>query len=72
MTRPFFGAGAANGEEWKEESGEPVAGVLYRTPDGAERVATADLTIVCDGMYSSLRSKLSVPNIRCAVGPWAP
>jgi 2-polyprenyl-6-methoxyphenol hydroxylase-like FAD-dependent oxidoreductase len=57
---------AANGEEWREGEGAPVAGVLYRTPDGAERVASADLTIVCDGMYSSLRSKLSVPNIRCA------
>lgn len=32
--------------------------------DGTERIARADLTIVCDGMYSSLRSKLSVPQIR--------
>ena len=39
--------------------------MLYKAADGAERVARADLSIICDGMYSSLRSKLSTPRIRC-------
>ena len=55
------------GEEWREGSGEPVSGVLYKAADGAERIARADLSIICDGMYSSLRSKLSTPQIRWAV-----
>ena len=40
-----------------------VAGVMYKTPDGVERVAKAYLTIVCDGMYSNLRKHLSEPNV---------
>ncbi|CAK0785279.1 hypothetical protein CVIRNUC_008485 [Coccomyxa viridis] len=52
------------GEEWREGSGEAVSGVLYKAADGAERIARADLSIICDGMYSSLRSKLSTPRIR--------
>lgn len=41
-----------------------MRGVLYRTPDGQERVAHGHLTVVCDGMYSSLRGKLSQPDIK--------
>ena len=42
----------------------PVRGVSYRSAaDGRLRVAKAHLTIVCDGMYSNLRSKLSTPQI---------
>ena len=40
-----------------------MSGVLYKTPDGKERCARADLTIVCEGMYSNLRSKLTQPKI---------
>ena len=40
-----------------------MAGVAYRTRDGAEHVAAGGLTIVCDGMYSGLRGKLSAPRI---------
>lgn len=39
--------------------------MLYKSADGSERTARADLSIICDGMYSSLRSKLSTPRIRC-------
>ncbi len=56
---------AERGEEWREGSGEAVSGVLYKAADGSERIARADLSIICDGMYSSLRSKLSTPRIRC-------
>ena len=56
---------ADRGEEWREGSGEAVSGVLYKAADGSERTARADLSIICDGMYSSLRSKLSTPRIRC-------
>ncbi|BDA46860.1 Squalene epoxidase 1 [Coccomyxa sp. Obi] len=52
------------GEEWREDSEEAVSGVLYKAADGSERTARADLSIICDGMYSSLRNKLSTPNIR--------
>ena len=44
--------------------GEAVQGVLYKAKDGQERIARAHLTIVCDGMYSNLRSKLSRPKIK--------
>jgi len=36
--------------------GEAVQGVAYKGVDGSTRVAQANLTIVCDGMYSNLRS----------------
>ena len=36
--------------------GEAVQGVAYKASDGETRVAKANLTIVCDGMYSNLRS----------------
>lgn len=55
---------AERGEEWREGSKEAVSGVLYKAADGSERTARADLSIICDGMYSSLRSKLSTPHIR--------
>ena len=52
---------AGGGDNWRE--GDAVAGVLYSRPgcDGdvtatrQEAKALAHLTIVCDGMYSSLR-----------------
>ena len=44
--------------------GEAVHGVLYKSGDGKQRVAKAALTIVCDGMHSNLRSKLSQPKIQ--------
>jgi squalene monooxygenase len=45
------------GEDWEE--GEVVTGVRYKSSsDGKDRTALAHLTIVCDGMYSSFRSKL--------------
>jgi squalene monooxygenase len=49
------------GGDWKE--GEVVAGAKYRA-DGNEFVSSAHLTVVCDGMYSALRSKLSKPDLR--------
>lgn len=53
---------AEHGESWTE--GEAVRGVLYRDRQGKERVAAAALTVVCDGMYSNLRGKLSQPRIQ--------
>lgn len=41
-----------------------VRGVQYKDSAGVERVALAALTVVCDGMYSNLRSKLSQPKIQ--------
>jgi squalene monooxygenase len=47
-----------------------VTGVVYRHlgPEAdavpSERSARAHLTIVCDGMYSSLRKHLSQPKVR--------
>jgi squalene monooxygenase len=60
----LIAARAPGGREWCE--GEVVTGVAYRTPDGQERAAAADLTVACDGMYSSLRAKLTVPQARRA------
>lgn len=52
-----------NGEggDWKE--GEVVTGVKYKTGDGVTRSAHAHLTLVCDGMYSNFRTRLSEPDI---------
>mmetsp|Transcript_3063 Transcript_3063/g.7681 ORF Transcript_3063/g.7681 Transcript_3063/m.7681 type:complete len:513 (-) Transcript_3063:644-2182(-) len=50
------------GGDWDE--GQVVAGVAYKTGDGVERTARAHLTIVCDGMYSSMRKRLSEPKIK--------
>lgn len=50
------------GEDWEE--GQVVTGVRYRGADGADTAALAHLTIVCDGMYSIFRKKLSVPDIK--------
>lgn len=56
------GCPAGNGEQWRED--EAVAGVRYKSTDANIHDACAALTLVCDGMYSSLRAKLSVPNIQ--------
>ena len=54
---------AASGKEWAE--GDVVAGVAYRRAGEEEdRVARGSLTVVCDGMYSTLRNALSVPDIK--------
>lgn len=51
------------GQDWEE--GRVVTGVKYKaSSDDAEVVSLAHLTVVCDGMYSSLRSKLAVPNMK--------
>eukprot|EP01025_Chloroclados_australasicus_P010239 TRINITY_DN1408_c0_g1_i1.p1 TRINITY_DN1408_c0_g1~~TRINITY_DN1408_c0_g1_i1.p1 ORF type:complete len:546 (-),score=66.46 TRINITY_DN1408_c0_g1_i1:926-2476(-) len=52
----------ANGEAWKED--EAVCGVAYKTKDGQEHIAKSYLTIVCDGMFSTLRKNLSQPDIQ--------
>lgn len=49
-----------DGEEWQE--GHVVAGVSY-SAGGAVHSASAHLTLVCDGMYSALRTRLSKPVI---------
>jgi squalene monooxygenase len=54
---------SADGEEWRE--GTVVAGVAYRRAgEDSDRVARASLTVVCDGMYSTLRNGLSTPDIK--------
>lgn len=45
------------GAEWSE--GQVVTGVQYKAADGEEIVAKAHLTVVCDGMYSAFRTKLT-------------
>jgi 2-polyprenyl-6-methoxyphenol hydroxylase-like FAD-dependent oxidoreductase len=53
----------ADGSEWRE--GAVVSGVAYRrTGEEEDRLAHASLTVVCDGMYSTLRNGLSVPDIK--------
>jgi len=57
-------SGAASSSSSRAPPSRPVRGVSYRSAcDGQQRVARAHLTIVCDGMYSNLRSKLSTPQI---------
>lgn len=53
---------AGQGADWK--GNEAVSGVVYKDKEGIERAAHASLTVVCDGMYSNLRSKLSRPKIQ--------
>lgn len=54
---------SADGEEWRE--GTVVAGVAYRrSGEETERLARGSLTVVCDGMYSTLRNNLSTPDIK--------
>jgi squalene monooxygenase len=54
---------ADKGEDWEE--GQVVTGVKYKaTKDGEDKTALAHLTIVCDGMYSSFRTKLGKPDIK--------
>ena len=51
-----------SGNAWEE--GQVVTGVKYKaSSDGQEVSALAHLTIVCDGMYSTFRKKLSKPDI---------
>ncbi|DBB08092.1 hypothetical protein WJX82_004601 [Trebouxia sp. C0006] len=50
------------GKEWQD--GQAVTGVLYKTSDDQEHVATANLTVVCDGMHSTLRKKLGTPDLK--------
>ena len=53
----------ADGAAWEE--GRVVAGVAYRREgESTDRVALASLTVVCDGMYSTLRNNLSTPDIK--------
>ena len=49
--------------------GEAVQGVAYKSSDGETRVVKANLTIVCDGMYSNLRSVIlsSTSQGQCAL-----
>lgn len=57
-------ASTASSSSSRPPPSRPVRGVSYRSAvDGAQRVAKSHLTIVCDGMYSNLRSKLSTPQI---------
>ena len=54
---------AADGVEWQE--GEVVAGVAYRREgEEQDRIARGWLTVVCDGMYSTLRNHLLTPDIK--------
>ena len=54
---------SADGEEWRD--GTVVAGVAYRRAgEDKDRVARGSLTVVCDGMYSTLRNNLSTPDIK--------
>lgn len=54
----------SKGTDFREsESGESVCGVRYRSGD-TDRIARAYLTIVCDGMYSSLRRSFVSPSIQ--------
>ena len=41
-----------------------MTGVLYKSSDDQEHIATANLTVVCDGMHSTLRKKLGTPDLR--------
>lgn len=51
-----------SGEEWAEDM--PVGGVAYRKAgEPQDRIARAGLTMVCDGMYSTLRTKFLTPEI---------
>ena len=54
---------SADGAEWRD--GTVVAGVAYRRAgEDKDRVARGSLTVVCDGMYSTLRNNLSTPDIK--------
>ena len=54
---------ADDGAEWCD--GQVVAGVAYRRGGEEEdRIARGSLTVVCDGMYSTLRNGLSTPDIK--------
>lgn len=68
---PLFGARCVtdlialaidDGKNWKE--GDSVSGVRYKDFGGVARECKAHLTIVCDGMYSTLRKQFIEPEIR--------
>lgn len=50
-----------DGKDFKEH--EVVCGVRYKS-QGVDQLAFGDLTIVCDGMYSSLRKSFISPSIK--------
>lgn len=50
------------GKVWSE--GQSVSGVRYKDFEGVFRDCKAHITIVCDGMYSTLRKQLTEPDIR--------
>lgn len=52
---------ADKGEPWDE--GQPVSGVQYKDASGQLRTSQANLTVCCDGMYSTFRKKLAKPSI---------
>lgn len=51
-----------DGKEWQD--GQAVTGVLYKGNDDQELIASANLTVVCDGMHSTLRKKLGTPDLQ--------
>lgn len=53
---------AEDGKEWQD--GQAVTGVLYKGNDDQELIASANLTVVCDGMHSTLRKKLGTPDLQ--------
>lgn len=50
-----------NDSDWEENG--PIRGVRYKTGDGVERNAKANLTVVCDGLNSNLRKNFMDPKI---------
>lgn len=56
---------AEDGSEWVDHETKPqrVIGVCYTDAQGKKCTARADLSIVCDGMYSKFRKNLSKPEI---------
>ena len=53
---------AEDGTEWQD--GQAVTGVLYKANNDQEHIASANLTVVCDGMHSTLRKKLGTPDLK--------
>jgi len=49
-----------------------VSGVKYKAEDGTERIALAHLSIICDGMYSSLRKSLADHQVQGPTRPLRP
>lgn len=57
----------ASGGDYDECTDDVVAGVMYKSRDGAMRKAFGHLTVACDGMYSMLRKRLheDPSSVRC-------